>query len=85
MLKGDSVKMDANPSDGQSQGRVPSIEYGEAKQSLSGEAVNASGHKQELERNFSLISICAIGITTGNSWTAMGGSLVLWFRLIFAK
>ncbi|EGC41688.1 choline transporter [Histoplasma capsulatum var. duboisii H88] len=67
--------MDANPSDGQIQGRVPSIEYGEAKQSLSGEAVNASGHKQELERNFSLISICAIGITTGNSWTAMGGSL----------
>jgi hypothetical protein len=38
--------------------------------------INASGHKQELERQFSLLSICAVGITTGNTWIAMGGSLV---------
>ncbi|KMP08380.1 hypothetical protein CIRG_08061 [Coccidioides immitis RMSCC 2394] len=37
--------------------------------------VNASGHKQELERNFSLLSICGVGITTGNTWIAMGGSI----------
>ncbi|KAL1959664.1 hypothetical protein VTO42DRAFT_1699 [Malbranchea cinnamomea] len=37
--------------------------------------VNASGHKQELDRQFNLLSICAIGITTGNTWIAMGGSL----------
>lgn len=30
-----------------------------------GEVLNASGHKQELDRQFSLVSICAIGITTG--------------------
>jgi hypothetical protein len=41
-----------------------------------GEVLNASGHKQELERNFSLLSICAIGITTGNVWAALGGSIV---------
>jgi choline transport protein len=41
-----------------------------------GETLNASGHKQELERNFSLLSICAIGITTGNVWAALGGSIV---------
>lgn len=41
-----------------------------------GEMLNASGHKQELERNFSLLSICAIGITTGNVWAALGGSIV---------
>ena len=40
-----------------------------------GEVLNASGHKQELERNFSLLSICAIGITTGNVWAALGGSI----------
>ncbi|KAI4706616.1 hypothetical protein J4E89_008683 [Alternaria sp. Ai002NY15] len=42
-----------------------------------GEVLNASGHKQELERNFSLLSICAIGITTGNVWAALGGSIVI--------
>ena len=41
----------------------------------SGELVNQSGHKQELERNFSLISICAVAVTTGNTWIAQGGSV----------
>ncbi|PGH00655.1 hypothetical protein AJ80_09146 [Polytolypa hystricis UAMH7299] len=39
--------------------------------------VNASGHKQELQRNFSLLSICGIGVTTGNTWIAMGGSITV--------
>lgn len=47
-----------------------------------GEVLNASGHKQELERQFSLLSICSIGITTGNVWAALGGSIVCFF-LIF--
>lgn len=41
-----------------------------------GEFVNASGHKQELERNFRLINICGLGVTAGNTWLALGGSLV---------
>ena len=41
----------------------------------SGELVNPSGHKQELERNFSLISIYAVAVTTGNTWIAQGGSV----------
>ena len=41
-----------------------------------GEVINASGHKQELDRNFSLLSICAVGICTGNTWAALGGSIV---------
>lgn len=41
-----------------------------------GEMINASGHKQELERNFSLLSICAVAVTTGNTWIAQGGSVV---------
>jgi len=43
---------------------------------VDGELINASGHRQELERNFSLISICAVAVTTGNTWIAQGGSVV---------
>ena len=39
--------------------------------------INASGHQQELERVFSLISICGLGITSGNVWIAAGGSLAV--------
>lgn len=38
--------------------------------------INASGHAQELDRNFSLLSITAVGIVTGNTWAALGGSIV---------
>jgi choline transport protein len=38
--------------------------------------VNASGHKQELDRNFGLWSICALGVCADNAWAAGGGSLV---------
>ena len=37
---------------------------------------NASGNRQELERNFNLLSICGIAITTGESWIALGNSMV---------
>ncbi|KAF2017817.1 amino acid transporter [Aaosphaeria arxii CBS 175.79] len=42
-----------------------------------GEVLNASGHKQELQRNFSLLNICGIGICTGNVWAALGGSIAI--------
>jgi choline transport protein len=38
--------------------------------------INASGHRQELDRNFRLIEICGLGITSGNTWIAIGGSIV---------
>lgn len=38
--------------------------------------INASGHVQELDRNFSLWSICGLAITSGNTWIALGGSVV---------
>jgi hypothetical protein len=41
-----------------------------------GEVINASGHKQELKRQFGLLSICAVSITTGNVWVALGGAIV---------
>lgn len=40
------------------------------------EDINASGHRQQLQRNFGLLSICGVAITTGNTWVALGGSIV---------
>ena len=35
------------------------------------------GHSiQKLDRNFSLLSICSVGIVVGSSWPALGGSIV---------
>lgn len=45
-----------------------------------GTLINVSGHKQELQRNFGLISLCGLGITSGNTWIALGGSVV-WMSL----
>ena len=38
--------------------------------------VNASGHRQELEQNFGLFSLCGIAVTTGESWIVLGNSVV---------
>ncbi|ORY12433.1 amino acid/polyamine transporter I [Clohesyomyces aquaticus] len=62
------------PSDKKSQGILPSDDIVNVDV---GEVLNASGHKQELDRQFSLLSICAVGICTGNAWAALGGSIVL--------
>ena len=39
-------------------------------------SINALGYAQELDRNFGLLSICAVGIVTGNAWAALGGTFV---------
>jgi hypothetical protein len=38
--------------------------------------LNASGHVQELDRNFGFWSICAVSVVADNAWAAGGGSLV---------
>ena len=40
------------------------------------EYVNASGHVQELDRQFSFFSVFALGGTAGNAWGALAGSIV---------
>lgn len=42
--------------------------------------INPSGHVQELERNFGVLSLCSFAITSGNTWVAAGGSLVDFFQ-----
>ena len=53
----------------------PEYELDESLGSVT-EIVNVGGHKQELDRNFSLLSISAVGIVNGNCWAALGGSIV---------
>lgn len=40
-------------------------------------AINPSGHCQELDRNFSLLSLCGLAISSGNVWIALGGSVTV--------
>ncbi|KAK2018112.1 amino acid permease [Colletotrichum eremochloae] len=40
-------------------------------------AINASGHVQTLERNFSLLSLAGVGLVVGNVWPAVGGSILV--------
>ncbi|KAL4975638.1 amino acid/polyamine transporter I [Aspergillus desertorum] len=56
--------------------KMPAVDSAKEEQCSSMEApVNASGHRQELQRNYGLLSICALAITTGNTWIAQGGSI----------
>ena len=41
------------------------------------EPINPSGHRQELDRNFSLLSLCGFAISSGNAWIAVGGSVTV--------
>ncbi|KAE9961867.1 hypothetical protein EG327_002839 [Venturia inaequalis] len=43
------------------------------------EIINASGHKQEVDRNFGFWSICALSVCADNAWAAGGGSMVVAF------
>lgn len=39
--------------------------------------INASGHKQELDRNFGLLAAAGVGLVVGNVWPAVGGSILV--------
>lgn len=41
------------------------------------QVVNASGHIQELSRNFSAWSLIGLGLSMGNVWPALGGSILV--------
>ncbi|KAF2753131.1 amino acid transporter [Pseudovirgaria hyperparasitica] len=57
---------------------LPGVPAYQADEANAGDPViNASGHVQEVDRNFTLISACSIGLTCGNTWPALGGSIVV--------
>jgi choline transport protein len=39
-----------------------------------GELINASGHVQEVDRNFGLFSLTGYGLVNGNVWPALVGT-----------
>ncbi|KAF9067726.1 choline transport protein [Rhodocollybia butyracea] len=39
--------------------------------------VNASGHVDQLQRQYSLLSICSTSVTIDNAWGALGGTIVV--------
>jgi len=43
--------------------------------SKEGTIVNASGHKDQLQRQYGLLSICGLALNIDNAWIAFGGSL----------
>lgn len=45
--------------------------------SKTGVVVNASGHKDQLHRQYGLLSICGLALTIDNAWVALGGSLTV--------
>ncbi|KAJ7224935.1 choline transport protein [Mycena haematopus] len=42
-----------------------------------GVRVNASGHADQLDRQYGLLSICATALTIDNAWVALGGSITI--------
>ncbi|KAH8202929.1 hypothetical protein TruAng_002875 [Truncatella angustata] len=61
--------------DGKPLAATPSA--GRASTAEAHDTVNASGHTQELERNFSLVSLAGVGLVVGNVWPAVGGSILV--------
>ncbi|KAF2225090.1 choline transport protein [Elsinoe ampelina] len=56
--------------------------YDNSRQSISvvtreGQIVNASGHKDQLKRQYGLLSVCGLALTIDNAWVALGGSLTV--------
>jgi choline transport protein len=44
---------------------------------LDGEIVNASGHRDQLQRGYGLLSICGLALSVDNAWVALGTSLTI--------
>lgn len=42
---------------------------------IEGEVINASGHRDQLHRQYGLLAICGMALTVDNAWVAVGTSL----------
>ncbi|KAF2735770.1 choline transporter [Polyplosphaeria fusca] len=42
-----------------------------------GVAINASGHKDQLKRQYGLLGICGLALNIDNAWIALGGSITI--------
>ena len=53
------------------------VEAGILVENEPGEVVNASGHRDQLQRQYGLLSICGLALTIDNAWVALGGSITV--------
>ena len=53
------------------------VDAGILVESEPGEVVNASGHRDQLQRQYGLLSICGLALTIDNAWVALGGSITV--------
>lgn len=58
-------------------GTIETPAAGSGKEATVTTLVNASGHAQELSRRFSLLSLAGVGVTVGNVWPAIGGTILV--------
>lgn len=69
------------PNGGGPLGRTPSVDEERRKSNLveilEGHAVNASGHEDELQRQYGIWSLCGLALTIDNAWVALGGSIIV--------
>lgn len=64
---------------------IPELETEKTQNSASlvtrdGLQTNASGHPDQLQRHYGLVSICGLALTIDNAWVAFGGSLTVSIR-----
>lgn len=50
-----------------------------------GQIVNASGHRDQLQRGYGLLSICGLALSVDNAWVALGTSLTIAICTSFAR
>lgn len=42
-----------------------------------GVAINASGHRDQLKRQYGLLALCGLALNIDNAWIALGGSVTI--------
>jgi len=53
----------------------PPISPHDTVDTAEGEIINASGHRDQLDRQYGILSICGMALTVDNAWVAIGTSL----------
>jgi hypothetical protein len=57
----------------------PQVEAGDVEEVVAavegGVPVNASGHRDQLRRQYTLLGLCGIALTVDNAWVALGSSI----------
>jgi hypothetical protein len=73
-------KKDSTPRtshEGVSRGSTENMDRKTSIVSRLGEIVNASGHRDQLHRQYGLLSICGLALTIDNAWVALSGSIAV--------